>query len=92
MQKIHKQKKLLLSSVKIIEICYLHFSKQSKTNYYNQYFKASMKSVWKGTKYLEWKKNLLQKKTITNLSSDIPKSLSFNDSTITNQIDNFKCL
>ena len=50
MQKIHKQKKLLLSSVKIIEICYLHFSKQSKTNYYNQYFKANMKSVWKGTK------------------------------------------
>ena len=30
--------------------------------------------------------------TITNLSFDIPKSLSFNDSTITNQVDNFKCL
>ena len=30
--------------------------------------------------------------TITNLSSDIPKSLSFNDFTITNQVDNFKCL
>ena len=90
MQKIHNQEKLLLSNVKIIEICYLHFSKQSKTNYYNQYFKASMKSVWKGTKYLEWKKK--SNITITNLSSDIPESLSFNDSTITNQIDNFKCL
>ena len=55
--------------------------KKSKTNYYNQYFKANMnniKNTWKGIKSII---------TIKNLSSDIPKSLSSNRSTITNQVE-----
>ena len=55
--------------------------KKSKTNYYNQYFKANMnniKNTWKGIKSII---------NIKNLSSDISKSLSSNGSTITNQVE-----
>ena len=55
--------------------------KKSKTNYYNQYFKANMnniKKAWKGIKSII---------TIKNLSTDIPKILSSNGSTITNQVE-----
>ena len=55
--------------------------KKSKTNYYNQYFKANMnniKNTWKGIKSII---------TIKILSSDILKSLSSNGSTITNQVE-----
>ena len=53
MQKIHKQKKLFMGNIKITEICYRHFLKKSKSNYYNQYFRANMnniKNTWKGIK------------------------------------------
>ena len=55
--------------------------KKSKTNYYNQYFKANMnniKNTWKGIKSII---------TIKNLSSDIPKSLSSSGFTIKNQVE-----
>ena len=42
--------------------------KKSKSNYYNQYFRANMNNVknnWKGIKSII---------TIKNISSDIPKS------------------
>ena len=53
-------------------------NKKSKTNYYNQYFKANMnniKNTWKGIKSII---------TIKNTSSDFPKCLSSNGSTFTN--------
>ena len=81
MQKIHKQKKLFIGKKKITEICYLHYSKKSKTYYYNEYVKANVNNIentWKGIKFII---------TITNLSSDIPKSLSSNSSTITKQVE-----
>ena len=48
-KKVHKckrstNKKLFTGNIKITEICYLHYSK-SKTNYYNQYFKANMNNI-----------------------------------------------
>ena len=54
--------------------------KKSKTNYYNQYFKANnnIKNTWKGMKSII---------NIKNLCSDIPKSLSSNVFTITNQVE-----
>ena len=55
--------------------------KKSKTNYYNQYFKANMntiKNTWKEIKSII---------TIKNLSSDISKSSSSNGSTITNEVE-----
>ena len=57
---------------------YLHFPKKSKSNYYNQYFRANMnniKNTWKGIKFAI---------TFKNLPSDIPKSLSSSGSTIKN--------
>ena len=81
MQKINKQNKLFIGNIKIIEIRYLHYSKKSKTNYYNQYFKANVnniKNTWKGIKSII---------TIKNLSSHIPKSFSSNGSTIINQAE-----
>ena len=66
MQKIQKQKKLFICNIKIAEICYLHFPKKSKSNYYNQYFRANMsniKNTWTDIKY-----NYI---TIKNLYSDI---------------------
>ena len=67
--------------MKITEICYLQFLKKSKSNYYNQYFRANMKNIkntWEGTKSIM---------TIENLPSNIPKSLSYNGSTITNKVE-----
>ena len=55
--------------------------KKSKTYYYNQYFKANIsniKNTWKGIKSII---------TIKNLSSDLPKSLSSNGSTIKNPVE-----
>ena len=55
--------------------------KKSKTNYYNQYFKANMnniKNTWKGIKSII---------TIKNLSSDIIKCFSSDGATITNQVE-----
>ena len=55
--------------------------KKSKSNYYNQHFRANMnniKNTWKGIKSIT---------TIENLSSDIPKSLSHNGLTITNKVE-----
>ena len=55
--------------------------KKRKSNYYNQYFRANMnkiKNTWKGIKSVI---------TIKNLRSDIPKSLSYNGSTITNKVE-----
>ena len=52
--------------------------KQSKTNYYNHYFKSnwnSIKNTWKGTKPII---------TIKDISADIPKSLSVDGATISN--------
>ena len=74
MQKIHKQKKLLICNIKITEICYLHCSKKQ-----NKLLQSIFQSqnTWKGIKSII---------TIKNLSSDIPKSLSSNGSTITNQV------
>ena len=40
MQKIHKQKKLFISNVKVTEICYQHFLKKA-----NQYFRANMNNI-----------------------------------------------
>ena len=60
---------------------YLSKLKKSKSNYYNQYFRANMnniKNTWKGIKSII---------TIKNLSSDIPKSLSYNGLTITNKVE-----
>ena len=53
----------------------------SKSNYYNQHFRANMnniKNTWKRIKSII---------TIKNLSSDIPKSLSCNGLTITNKVE-----
>ena len=55
--------------------------KKSKTNYYIQYFEATMnniKNTWKGIKSIL---------SIKNISSDFPKCLSSNGSTITNQVE-----
>ena len=55
--------------------------KKSKSNYCNQYLRVNMnniKNTWKGIKSII---------TIKNLSSDIPKSLSYNGSTITNKVE-----
>ena len=55
--------------------------KKRKSNYYNQYFRANMnniKNTWKRIKSIT---------TTENLSSDIPKSLSHNGSTITNKVE-----
>ena len=55
--------------------------KKSKTNYYNQYFEANMNNIknkWKGIKSIL---------TIKNISSDFPKCLSPNCSTITNEVE-----
>ena len=55
--------------------------KKSKSNYYNQYFRANMsniKNTWKGIKSVI---------TIKNFYSDIPKSLFCNGSTITNKVE-----
>ena len=55
--------------------------KKSKSNYYNQYFRANknnIKNTWKGIKSII---------TIKNLSSDIPKTLSCNGLTITNKVE-----
>ena len=63
------------------KICYLHFFKKSKSNYYNQYFRANMnniKSTWNGIKSII---------TIKNLSYNIPKSLLYNGLTITNKVE-----
>ena len=58
---------------------FVFFFLKSKSNYYNQYFRANMnntKNTWKGIKSII---------TIKNLSSDITKSLSDNGFTITNK-------
>ena len=55
--------------------------KKAKQNYYNQYFEANMnniKNTWKGIKSIL---------TIKNTSSDLPKCLSSNNSTFTNQVE-----
>ena len=52
--------------------------KQSKTNYYNHYFKSnwnSIKNTWKGTKSII---------TVKDISADIPKNLSADGATISN--------
>ena len=67
--------------MKMMEIDYLHFSKKSKANYSNQYFKANMsniKNVCRGIKFIIADKNI---------STDIPNSLSFNGSTVTGQVE-----
>lgn len=65
----------------MMEVDYLHFSKKSKANYSNQYFKANMsniKNVCQGIKFMIANKNI---------STDIPNSLSFNGSTVTGQVE-----
>ena len=60
---------------------YRNMLSKSKSNYYNQHFRANMnniKNTWKRIKSII---------TIKNLSSDIPKSLSCNGSTITNKVE-----
>ena len=55
--------------------------KNNRTNYYNQHFEANMsniKNTWKGIKSIL---------TIKNTSSDLPKCLSSNGSTFTNQVE-----
>ena len=51
---------------------------KSKTNYYNQYFEASMNNIKNTCKEI---KSML---TIKNTSSDYAKCLSSNGSTLTN--------
>ena len=54
---------------------------KSKSNYYHQYLRANInniKNTWKRIKTII---------AIKNLSSDIPKSLSGNGSTITNKVE-----
>ena len=65
----------------MMETDYLHFSKKSKANYSNQYFKANMsniKNVCRGIKFIIADKNI---------STDIPNSLSFNGSTVKGQVE-----
>ena len=60
---------------------YRNMLSKSKSNYYNQHFRANMnniKNTWKRIKSII---------TIKNLSSDIPKSLSCNGLTITNKVE-----
>ena len=55
--------------------------KKSKRNNHNQCFKANMNNIknsWKGIKSII---------TVKNTSSDFPKSLSSNGSTVTNQVE-----
>ena len=87
MQNIHKQTKLFIDNIEITEICF-YTLKKSKSNYYNQYFRANMnnvKNTWKEIIYIYIYIYIYI--TIQNLSSDIPKSLSYNGSTITNKVE-----
>ena len=55
--------------------------KQSKTNYYNHYFKTnwnSIKNTWKGLKSIL---------NIRNISAEIPKTLSVDGTTISNPME-----
>ena len=62
-----------------MKICYLHYSKKAK-----QIITINIsKPIWTILKILGKRINCII--TIKNLSSDIPKSLSYNGSTITNQ-------
>ena len=52
--------------------------KQSKTNHYNHYFESnwsSNRNTWKGLKFIL---------TIKNISTDIPKSLTVDGTTVSN--------
>ena len=54
MQNIHKQTKLFIDNIEITEICF-YTLKKSKSNYYNQYFRANMnnvKNTWKELIYI----------------------------------------
>ena len=71
-----KDSQTFVGNIKITGICYLHYSKLK-----HQYFKANMnniKNTWEGIKSII---------TIKNLSSDTPKSLFSNGSTITNHVE-----
>ena len=79
MQKIHKQKKLHRQYKDYRNM--LSTFKKNRSHCYNQYFRANMnniKNTWKGIKSII---------NIKNPSSDIPKSLSYNGSTITNKVE-----
>ena len=55
--------------------------KQSEYKYFNKYFEDNwnnMKNTWKG------RKNII---TLNNLSSDVPRTLSVNDVTISDSCD-----
>ena len=61
--------------------------KKCKTNYYNQYFKANMNNI-KNTC-----RGITSLITVKNISSDIPKNLPSNGSTINNKpCRNFRCI